>query len=338
MYAPGAGPDPRNDDFESWLGSHIDGPSAPVVAKLCEGRELVPHELLVLSRFVVSQRLRTPLQRDKILSTATRYAKLLVEKWRADPALMRADIEEAYAAGGRSNQEAALEIEQWESLLGSNEPLQIRALKFFWLDFINTSIRRTALEFGVFDYLVFEPPGSEEFATSDSPVLRRYDHAILRRCLGEPGWLSPRTEISLPLAPNRMLLSRKETSRAYRRLQVVGALASRPSSERTPPAFQSRAPGLGSLAHRHRKGDVLRVVAGAARHAISPERRGYVQTKRTACPQCWCSHPRAICSVSSSTSTTRHPHLRRANCVRVLSTIGSTWGANAANFASISGF
>ncbi len=33
---------------------------------------------------------------------------------------------------------------------------------------------------------------------------------------------------------------------------------------------------------------------------------------------------------------TRHPHRRRVNCVRVLSTIGSTWGANTANFALLS--
>ena len=206
LYAPGVGPDPRNDDFESWLGSHVDAPSAPVIAKLCADRVLAGHEQLVLARFVVSLRLRTPSHRDKTLAKATRVARRLLEEWRADPGLIREHVHEAYAAGGRSRQEAAIEIAQWEELLDSNEPLGISVLKPLWLDFIATCVRETALLFGEFDYLVFEPPTGEQFVTSDTPVLRRYDKAILRRLLGEPGWLSPNTEISVPLAPNRMLV------------------------------------------------------------------------------------------------------------------------------------
>ena len=206
LYSPGLGPDPRDETLEAWLGKHVDAPAAPVVAKLCDGQVLSTAEQYLLSRFLVAQRLRTPSHRDLTLSDAQRRAERLVEEWRQDRSMMRKHIREAHSAAGHPPDQATAEINHWEALFDSGDEIGVSTLKTFWLNLIAQSIKETSTRFGGLQYLVFEPPSGREFCTSDSPVLRRYTNPLLRRVGGEPGWLSPATEISLPLAPDRMLL------------------------------------------------------------------------------------------------------------------------------------
>lgn len=201
LYAPGDGPNPKDDAFEDWLMDNVDGPSAAILDHLLHdgypsGRWGVTPpstDRSVFARFIGIQDMRTPRARDVIMDGFQQALERTYQNWTRNPEELRRSI---YRDSG-----TLYTLEELRHQIATHG---VVASKGFWLEYMIDSIHMAGERiFGMRWHVVDAPLGSA-FLTSDMGIAK-FSLGFEQPCNWRMGFHLGATHWVIPLSPARAL-------------------------------------------------------------------------------------------------------------------------------------
>lgn len=195
LYSPETGDDPHNDEIETFLADHVDGPAVEPIARLASGELLVGEDRERVALFIAFQQMRVPNSRDTVQGFIEQVGDHMLR------ILARPErIRNTFAEMGKSVSES--EIQTIVKLVQDGS-IRSKATKIPWFQAMGVATR-TARIIDALPWTVTRAPDNVEFVTSDVPVVNVLtDPSVPRQFEG--GWLSPSAESTFPLDPRTCL-------------------------------------------------------------------------------------------------------------------------------------